>query len=93
MITPVCTHELFWVRMTGKKISHIPAALPVSTDFYLDAGEIMMTEAPPWKKLKLGSHQNPDYDMQEFSGTAKVFLKRTLLCKGNKSVNLQIPVF
>lgn len=26
----------------------------------VDAGEIMMTEAPPWKKLKLGSHQNPD---------------------------------
>lgn len=50
----------------------------------VDAGEIMMTEAPPWKKLKLGSHQNPDQDMQEFSGTAKVFLKRTFLCKSNK---------
>lgn len=26
-----------------------------------------MTEASPQKKMKLGSHKNPDYDMQQFS--------------------------
>lgn len=52
-----------------------------------------MTEARPWEKLKLGSHQNPDYDIQKLSGTAHVFLKNTLLFKGIKSVNLQISVF
>ena len=50
-----------------------------------------MTEVPPWVKMKLGSHKKTATCKDSKYSTS--ISQETLLFKGKKSVNSQIPNF